>query len=73
LKEKRSSDSDSGSVFIGWQEMPSGDVFALYNITDVNHPAYLSSVPEETLKKLKLNVPQKYHSKGRKKNSEITG
>jgi hypothetical protein len=73
LKEKRLSDSDSDSVFIGWQEMPSGDVFALYNITVVYHPAYLSTVSEETLKKLRLRIPQQHYSKDRKKSSDITG
>jgi hypothetical protein len=43
--------------FIGWQSTPRGENFALYNIIDQTHPSYGSTVTEETLRKLKLQVP----------------
>ena len=62
MKEKESTDSDA--VFIGWQEMHSGGVFALYIITVAGHPSYGSAVSEETLKKLNLQIPRGHSSKG---------
>jgi hypothetical protein len=44
--------------FIGWQYTPRGENFALYNIIDRTHPSYGSTVTEETLRRLKLQVPQ---------------
>jgi len=58
LKEKESTDSDA--VFIGWQEMHSGGLFALYIITVAGHPSYGSTVSEETLKKLNLRIPRRH-------------
>jgi hypothetical protein len=45
------------AVFKGWQEIRSGEVFALYNITSTGHPALGSTVSESTLHKLNLDVP----------------
>ena len=65
MKEKESTASDSDAVFIGWQEMYSGGVFALYIITVAGHPSYGSTVSEETLNKLNLQIPKQHRSKGR--------
>ena len=64
MKEKESTDSDSDAVFIGWQEMHSGGVFALFIITAAGHPSYGSTVSEETLNKLNLQIPRGHSSKG---------
>jgi hypothetical protein len=63
LKEKRSSVSDSDAVFIGWQETHSGGLFALYIITVAGHPSYGSTVSEETLNKLNLQIPRQHSFK----------
>jgi hypothetical protein len=49
---------NSDAVFIGWQKTPEGDDFPLYNITAKNHPLYLSTVSEQTLRKVNLKIPQ---------------
>jgi len=64
LKKRRSNFSDSDAVFIGWQEMYSGGVFALYIITTEGHPSFGSTVSEETLNKLNLQIPRRHTSKG---------
>jgi hypothetical protein len=51
------SGSESDAKFIGWQEMSSGESFAFYNITAADHPSFGSTVTEEGLKKLGLQVP----------------
>ena len=43
--------------FIGWQETVSGDVFPLFNIVDVKHPSYGSTLTETDLRELKLEIP----------------
>jgi hypothetical protein len=54
----------SDAKFIGWQEMNSGEAFAFYNITATNHPSFGSSVSEESLKKLGLQIPDAPLPKG---------
>jgi len=46
------------SVFLGWQKKTWGTPLALYNITAVDHPSYGSTVSEDTLRKLNLQIPQ---------------
>jgi hypothetical protein len=43
--------------FLGWQPTPSGEVVALFNIIDRDHPRYGSTVTENTLQNLNLRVP----------------
>jgi hypothetical protein len=50
--------SFSDAEFIGWQKTPTGEAFALYNITAEKHPLYHSTVSEKTLLKLNLQIPQ---------------
>jgi len=50
--------SDSDANFVGWQETLSGKYFPLFNITIAGHPLYLSTVSDETLRRLRLRVPQ---------------
>ena len=71
MKVKSSAVSDSEAVFIGWQEMYFGDVYALYTITAAGHPSRGSTVSEETLNKLNLQVPRRQHTKGKKNISRI--
>ena len=52
-----SESTDSDAVFVGWQDTPSGGVFALYNITLKNHPLYKSTVSARTLCEQKLKIP----------------
>ncbi len=49
--------SESDATFLGWQKTGSGEVFALYNVTAANHPARGSTVTENGLHKLNLQVP----------------
>ena len=44
--------------FLGWQPTPKGEIVALYNIIDQKHPRYGSTVTEDTLRELKLQVPE---------------
>ena len=53
----RQSAADADATFRGWQSTPSGKVFALYNITSPGHPSIGSTVTEEGLHNLKLQVP----------------
>ncbi len=46
------------AVFTGWQEMGSGELFALYTITVEDHPLYHSTVSEARLRSLKMHVPR---------------
>ena len=46
------------AVFRGWQKTSSGEVFALYNITAAGHPSLGSTVTDESLLKLNLQIPQ---------------
>ncbi|RPI04021.1 MAG: hypothetical protein EHM64_11335 [Ignavibacteriae bacterium] len=50
-------DANSDAVFIGWQKTTSGDAFPLYNITAKDHPHYLSTVSEQTLRKMNIKIP----------------
>lgn len=68
MKYKESSDSDSEAVFIGWQEMFSGGLIALYNVIAPNHPLYGSTVTEKTLHELKLQIPDQSRSRSNQKN-----
>jgi hypothetical protein len=45
------------AVFLGWQESPAGEVFALYNVTTMGHPLYHSTVSEKTLHQHGLEIP----------------
>ena len=55
------------AVFLGWQPMRSGEVYALYNITATGHPSHGSTVTGPTLRKLHLRVPGTTISKRRVK------
>jgi hypothetical protein len=50
--------SHSDADFLGWQETLKGNFFPLFNITVADHPAYHSTVSEETLRGLGLRVPR---------------
>jgi hypothetical protein len=43
--------------FLGWQPIKSGEMVALFNIIDRKHPNYGSTVTEDTLRNLHLQVP----------------
>ena len=43
--------------FLGWQTTEKGEKVALYNIINQKHPRHGSTVTEETLRHLKLQVP----------------
>jgi len=45
------------AVFMGWQRLRSGEVFALYSITAAGHPSFGSTVTDHGLHKLNLQVP----------------
>ncbi|MGB2869501.1 MAG: hypothetical protein WBD36_13685 [Bacteroidota bacterium] len=49
--------SDSDAEFLGWQKTPSGEQFALYNVTAEQHPLYRSTVSEQTLRRENLEIP----------------
>ncbi len=57
-KRMNLSDRDSDAVFVGRQKTPCGTTVALYTITAVSHPSHGSTVSEETLRDLDLNVPE---------------
>jgi hypothetical protein len=46
------------AIFLGWQKKCSGEPFALYNITAVDHPSRGSTVTDTSLLKLNLQIPQ---------------
>jgi len=46
------------AVFVGWQALQSGLHVALYNITAAGHPSLGSTVTEDGLLKLNLQIPQ---------------
>lgn len=46
------------AVFLGWQSDYEGDFFPLYNITAQDHPSNGSTVTDETLQEMKLEIPQ---------------
>jgi len=48
---------DKDAVFLGWQRMKSGEIFALYNITAAGHPSFGSTVTDQGLRRLNLQVP----------------
>lgn len=56
-KTRRRSTGDADAVFVGWQKMSSGEEFPLYNITAELHPAKGSTVSDDTLRKLNLQIP----------------
>jgi hypothetical protein len=43
--------------FLAWQPTPTGEIVALFNITDREHPSYGSTVTADTLNNLNLQVP----------------
>jgi hypothetical protein len=63
----------SDAEFLGWQKNHLGDSFALYNITNKDHPSYGSTVSEYTINKLNLKMPEQVKSENRKNNSGISG
>jgi phage/plasmid-like protein (TIGR03299 family) len=50
--------SGSDANFIGWQNTLSGEIYPLFNITVTGHPLYQSTVSDDTLRRLRLRVPQ---------------
>lgn len=48
---------DEDAVFKGWQETGRGSSFPLYTIMAADHPLRGSTVSEQTLRKLELQVP----------------
>lgn len=57
ITHKESSNTNSDAVFIGWQEMLSGRLVALYNVVARNHPSFGSTVTDSTLRDLNLQIP----------------
>jgi hypothetical protein len=55
---------DEDAVFKGWQETGRGSSFPLYTITATRHPARGSTVSEQTLHKLNLQVPESRSAEG---------
>ena len=58
---------DGDAVFIGWQATRSAGALALYNITAADHPSFGSTVTENGLHKLNLQVPVTPTPKGPEK------
>jgi hypothetical protein len=56
-KRSNRSRTKSEAVFIGWQEGLVGTRLALFNITADGHPSNGSTVGENTLRKLDIQVP----------------
>lgn len=56
-EETNASSSESDATFLGWQKTGSGEVFGLYNVTAANHPSRGSTVTENGLRMLNLQVP----------------
>ena len=50
-------DRNQDAMFLGWQKMKSGEVFALYNVIARGHPSFGSTVTDKGLRKLNLQVP----------------
>jgi hypothetical protein len=57
-RARRQSNRNDDAVFIGWQPTRFGVVYALYNITAADHPLNGSTVTENCLLKLNLQIPQ---------------
>lgn len=49
--------SASDATFLGWQENPLGEDFALFNIIAPGHPSYGSTVSARELERLHLRIP----------------
>ena len=62
MRKKRSPASDSDAAFVGWQELVTGSLIALYNVTAAGNPCYGSTVSEETLNELNLQIPKQQSS-----------
>jgi hypothetical protein len=45
------------AVFIGWQRTRSGAIYPLYNVIAEGHPYFGSTVSDQTLRRLNLDVP----------------
>lgn len=52
-----SMDANRDAVFVGWQENLQGEAFALYNIIVPQHPFKGSTVTEQSLRDMNLQVP----------------
>jgi len=50
--------TNTDAVFIGWQELRSGELVPLYTVTAKQHPLYHSTVSEQTLRKQHLEIPR---------------
>jgi phage/plasmid-like protein (TIGR03299 family) len=46
------------ATFLGWQKTPSGAIFPLYNIVKADHPMFMSTVSETTLRREHLRIPR---------------
>lgn len=57
-KHTSPSSSDSDAEFLGWQETLSGESIALYNITAAAHPSFGSTVTDNRLRTLNLQIPR---------------
>ncbi|PIS28681.1 MAG: hypothetical protein COT43_05880 [Candidatus Marinimicrobia bacterium CG08_land_8_20_14_0_20_45_22] len=68
IKRKDSFGSNPDAIFLGWQEMLSGRLIALYNVVARNHPSYGSTVTDRTLRHLKLQIPDQSQPRSNKKN-----
>ena len=72
MRKKGSQASNPDAVFLGWQELIKGSPVALYNVTAAGNPCYGSTVSEETLKKLNIQIPkqQSFNDKENRFDSE---
>ena len=48
----------SDAKFLGWQKTRAGEPIALFNITAPDHPSFGSTVTEQSLQKMNLQVPE---------------
>ena len=54
----KASGSDSDAKFLEWKKTLYGDIYPIFKITAANHPLDQSTVSEETLRKMRLQVPR---------------
>ena len=55
--QKNPTPSETDAKFLGWQKTGTGKVFALYNVTAADHPSFGSTVTEQSLQEMNLQVP----------------
>jgi hypothetical protein len=58
VKTFRQDHHNEDAVFMGWQEIRSGQPLALYNITAAGHPSLGSTVTDKSLLTMNLQIPQ---------------